>query len=115
MIGVMTCETARNLREFTRGTTPQSALRCKRVDLTGWSVFVTFEQDGHELTVTDVEVEVVDGGSIVRFTLTQEDTLGFKEGTGKVQVRACKDGKAIASRKNFIDIGGVLLDGVIGQ
>ena len=115
MIGVMTCETVKNLREFTRGTTPQSALRCKGVDLTDWDVFVTFEQGDHELTVTDVEVETVEGGSIVRFTLTQEDTLGFKEGTGKVQVRAVKDGKAIASRKNFVDIGGVLLDGVIGQ
>ena len=111
----MTCETAKNLREFTRGTTPQSALRCKGVDLSGWDVYVTFEQGTHELTVTDVEVEVVEGGSIVRFELSQEDTLGFKEGTGKVQVRAFKDGRAIASRKSYIDVAGVLLDGVIGQ
>ena len=115
MVVSVTCGAKKNLREFTRGTTPQSALMCKGIDLTGWSVFVTFEQGTHELTVTDVEVEVVEWGSIVRFTLTQEDTLGFKEGTGKVQVRAVKDGKAIASRKNFIDIGGVLLDGVIEQ
>lgn len=111
----MTCETGKNLREFTRGTTPQSALICKNVDLSGWEVYVTFEQGDHELTVTDVDVEVVEGGSIVRFVLSQEETLGFKEGTGKVQVRAYKEGEAIASRKSYVDIAGVLLDGVISD
>ena len=111
----MTCETKKNLREFTRGTTPQSVLRCKGVDLSGWDVFVTFEQGAHELTVTDVDVEVVEWGSIVRFTLTQEDTLGFREGTGKVQVRAVRGREAIASRKSYVDVAGVLLDGVIGD
>ena len=109
----MTCDTKKNLREFTRGTTPVGVFRCLGVDLSGWSVFVTLRQGAYELTVTDVTVEVVEWGSLVRYQLSQEDTLGFREGEVKAQVRAYKDGEAIASRKSYVDIAGVLLDGVI--
>ena len=111
----MGCDKRQNLDEFARGTTPEGVLRCKGIDLSGWSVFVTFEQGAHELTVNDVEVEPAEWGSLVRYQLTQEDTLGFKEGFVNVQVRAVKDGKAIASYKSQVNVLGVLLDGVISD
>lgn len=109
----MACDRRQAFDEFARGTTPVGVFRCKNVDLSGWRVFVTFEQGAYELTKDDVTVEVVEWGSLVRCKLSQEDTLGFREGEVKAQVRAYRDGEAIASRKTYVSVAGVLLDGVI--
>ena len=111
----MACDEGVRLDEFARGTTPEGVLRCKGVDLSGWRVFVTFEQGAHELTVDDVTVEPAEWGSLVRYVLSQEDTLGFKEGYVSVQVRAVKGARAIASYKSQVNVLGVLMDGVISD
>lgn len=111
----MGCDSRQSFNEFARGTTPTCVLRCKGVDLSGWSVFVTLEQGAYEVTVSDVEVEVEEWGSLVRCRLSQDETLGFREGEVKAQVRAFKDGEAIASRKTYVGVAGVLLDGVISD
>lgn len=111
----MACDRRQAFGEFARGTTPTCVIRCKGVDLGGWSVFVTLEQGSYELTKDDVTVEVNEWGSLVRCQLSQDETLGFREGEVKAQVRAYRDGEAIASRKTYVSVAGVLLDGVISD
>ena len=101
-----------------RGTTPTVAMSCD-VDLTGWNVYLTFAQEWHVLTVTDVHVTPVqeDGkvvGCVVSAVLSQDDTLGFRAGDMQVQVRACKDGMAIASQIVRADVKDVIFEEVIG-
>lgn len=104
-----------------RGTTPPFRLIFKNIDLTGWDVYITFEQYGkteleNELTVSGKDLQVVSTGAEsceVFLTLTQEQTLSFNEGRVDVQMRAFKDGAAVASKKKNVSMKDILLDGVI--
>ena len=95
-----------------RGTTPTALFRCN-LDLTGWDVFVTFEQTGVELTKTDATVQSEDGGCTVMVKLSQNDTLNFKVGDAQAQIRAYRNGKAVASSVFYFQVQDVLMDGVI--
>lgn len=97
-----------------RGTTPTFTYDVD-ADLRGWDVYATFEQDDVEITRKPVDVEPTGGGSTCLVELTQEDTLLFHEGRAKTQLRAIKDGVAVASTVFAFDVGGILLDGAIPQ
>ena len=90
-----------------QGTTPTVSLRCD-IDLTGWRVQVTLKAGETRLVFEDVRVEPQSFGCIVAFELTQEETLQLDCGTVKAQVRAEKDGKAVASTIAYTHIGKVL-------
>ena len=96
-----------------RGTTPTFNIECD-VDLTGYTIFVTLEQGNKEFTLTP-ECEATEDGCVLSVTLTQEQTLVFDDrGAASMQVRAIDQaGLAIASNIMTVDIGKILLDGVI--
>ena len=96
-----------------RGTTPTFNIECD-VDLTGYTIFVTLEQGNKEFTLTP-ECEATEDGCVLSVTLTQEQTLVFNDrGAASMQVRAIDQaGLAIASNIMPVDIGKILLDGVI--
>lgn len=105
-----------------RGTTPPFKLVFNSIDLTGWSVYITFEQkrkqtpEPFEFTIMPDELEVIstgDNSCNVIFSLTQEQTLDFGEGSVEIQMRAYKDGAAIAGKKKSFSVKDILLDGVI--
>ena len=102
-----------------RGTTPTFVIDVTDLDLTGWDIYVTFEQKKYEFTVSDCAVVPTDTGCQVEVELSQAQTLGFKgsdEGVeATVQVRAYKDGKAEATSKFTFDVYEVSLDGEIPQ
>ncbi len=97
-----------------RGTTPTFTYDVD-ADLTGWDVYATFEQEGVEITRKPVDMEPTEGGSTCSVELTQEDTLLFHEGRAKTQLRAIKDGVAVASTIFSFDVGEILLNGQIPQ
>lgn len=108
-----------------RGTTPDFILTVEGRDLTDKTVFVTLAQDRKKITKTNDEIEIetviVDRGqasertdSVISFSLTQEETLGFKEGDTEVQVRFIdSDDYAEATEIVSVEIGAVLLEKVI--
>lgn len=100
-----------------RGTTPTFTFEVD-VDLTGWDVYVSFKQ-GTKDPITRKQPEIVpanDGGCICSVELTQAETLEFKAGKqASAQLRAYKDGEAVASTIFEFGVGEILLDGEIPQ
>lgn len=103
-----------------RGTTPPFTLTFQQIDLTGWDVYITFEQKQKtellEFSIMPDELEIISTGENsckVIFSLTQEQTLRFVEGSVEIQMRAYKDGSAIAGKKKSFSVKDILLDGVI--
>ena len=94
-----------------RGTTPtvEITVGC---DLTGHDVYVTFEWYSGQLTKSGADLEIDAGDeSTVTVALTQADTLAFPEDkTVKVQLRAVKDGQAIATEVGTVTASEVLLE-----
>lgn len=98
-----------------RGTTPTIPLTVD-YDLTGYTVYVTFRSGGHEQTFTNERLTIEPGESTsISVPLTQEETLALDVGNAEIQVRAIKDGAAIATDSKSIDVGRILLDGVIDE
>lgn len=99
-----------------RGTTPAITLTVD-ADLTGWAVYVTLRNKCHSLTIENdrLTIEAEEGISTVVFALTQEETLAFSVGSCEVQVRAIHNGTAIASDIASVDVGRILLEGVIDE
>ena len=97
-----------------RGTTPVIPL-VVYADLTGWTIYATLRNAGNLLTISNdrIEVSYSEGKTEVAFSLTQEETLAFSVGTCEVQIRAIKDGTAIATDIANLDVGRILLEGVI--
>lgn len=103
-----------------RGTTPTVAIHVD-ADLTAWTLYVTFRAGQATLTVTSADDAMTvesdgDGGTNVKFKLTQAQTLGFKNGeTVQVQMRAVSESgdTAIATDIGQMKFGGILLDGEI--
>ena len=69
-----------------RYTTPLERLTVKRVDLTDYDVYVTYRQGRVALTISDPEVSLDGGDTIIQTRLTQRQTAGFRGGTVRVQV-----------------------------
>ena len=99
-----------------RGTTPAIVLTVD-ADLTGYTVYVTLKNGGKELTILNsgLTITVDQGESTIAFSLTQQQTLDFKVGTCEVQVRAIKDGTAIATDIQTLEVGRILKEGVIDE
>ena len=97
-----------------RGTTPLITLTVP-MDLRGWSVYITLKNGVKQLTFENdmVSVDYADGISTLRFVLTQEQTLSFKVGECEIQLRAAKDGSAVASSIGTVKIERIIMDGVI--
>ena len=95
-----------------RGTTPTNVFRVN-VDLTDATVFVTYSQRDKiiiEKTGSDLEVT----STQISSKLTQEDTLAFRPGSVKIQIRYVKsDGTADASNIISTTSEEILKDGVI--
>ena len=99
-----------------RGTTPTCTFTTN-VDLTGCTVFVTFQQNGQtviEKTGTDLTITATDTGSTVALTLTQLETLALEPGRVLVQIRYVDSfGTADASSIITATAEAILKDGVI--
>lgn len=99
-----------------RGTTPD--IRCNAsFDLTGYSVYVAIGPKPLKswVLVNPDDITVERNGNVTRimFRLTQEQTLACKAGKAFLQIRAVKDGNAIASDMVSIEIADVIEGGVI--
>lgn len=96
-----------------RGTTPTITVTAD-ADLSDMNVHLAL--DAGTLIVKsgdDLDVEYADGVTTVTAQLTQADTLAFKTGNCKVQLRAFNaDGsKALATDIGTITVSGILEDG----
>lgn len=98
-----------------RGTTPIIKLKAK-FDLRGWNLYITLKQGlvSYTFENDDTEIEYDGTYSSVSFMLTQEQTLSFNEnGKVEIQLRAAKDGAAVASKIATVDVYRILMGGVI--
>lgn len=95
-----------------RGTTPTNTFSVN-VDLTGATVFVSYEQDGAvvlEKTGSDLTV----GTNSVEVVLSQNDTLAFHPGKVNIQIRYIDAfGTADASNIMATTAERIIKDGVI--
>ena len=103
-----------------RGTTPDYILTLANYDLTSKRVYVTISQRGKKVTYTneDVEINVDSTGqtpaSTIALTLTQEETLGFVEGSVGLQVKIIdSEGHVDATKITALQIDRALLERVI--
>lgn len=80
-----------------QGTTPTIQITINDIDLNEMqNIYVVFEQNGYILKKESSDLNIE--GNIISVSLTQEETLNFKEGTCNIQLRMItKGGVAIAS------------------
>lgn len=105
-----------------RGTTPTITLTVDK-DVSTWTLYATFRSGMHNVTLENdrmtVELEPAteteEVKTLITLTLTQEETLALGVGNAEVQVRAIKDGTAIATDIKNIDVGRIIKDGVIDE
>ena len=100
-----------------RGTTPTITLESE-FDFTGWYLYVTIVNGVKSFTFENdsLTMKRENGKSLISFTLTQEQTLSFKSGTMcEVEIRACKDGAAVATDIKSVSVDRILKDGAIGE
>lgn len=97
-----------------RGTTP-TFLFDVDTDLSMWDVYASFGQYGKALvTWKPTMVEPTDDGCTVTVKLTQQETLMFASGVpAQAQLRACKDGSAVATGIWEFKVTPIILDGEI--
>ena len=86
---------------MTRGTTPTYRISFKEaIDFEEVDTFqVTIQQNRHQLTKTD---GVIEDDKLLIY-LTQEETLGFMDGTAELQVRGKFKGD-IAFASNIVEV-----------
>ena len=98
-----------------RGTTPTLTLTVD-ADISDWTVYASFKANGEVFTFENDRLQMTaeDDVTTILLTLTQEETLAMR-GSAEVQVRAIKNGTAIATDIQRIDVDRVLKDGVIDE
>lgn len=98
-----------------RGTTPTLTLTVD-ADIVGWTVYASFRTNGMVFTFENDRLQMTseDDVTTILLTLTQEETLAMR-GSAEVQIRAIKDGTAIATDIQRVDVGRILKDGVIDE
>lgn len=98
---------------MTRGTTPTIRITVKGVEsLEGNDLYVTIKQGCVNLTIEGDALTINE--NTIEFTLTQEQTLMFRQGPAKIQVRGRHGETAWASQVVTADsINPILRDGVI--
>lgn len=104
-----------------RGTTPTYTLTVD-ADLTGWTCYVTLKGmgkllnlEGDRLTIEAAPSEGGQASTTIGFDLTQKETLAFKVGKCEVQVRAIRDGAAIATDIGVLQVDRILREGEIHE
>lgn len=80
-----------------QGTTPTIQITINDIDLNEMqNIYVVFEQNGYILKKESSDLDVE--GNVISVSLSQEETLNFKEGACNIQLRMItKGGVAIAS------------------
>lgn len=80
-----------------QGTTPTIQITINNIDLNEMqNIYVVFEQNGYILKKESSDLDIE--GNVISVSLSQEETLNFKEGTCNIQLRMItKGGVAIAS------------------
>lgn len=104
-----------------RGTTPVYVIRVTGIETSLIDdVYITFEQEksNQELTKHLPDIRIVEGDeekeTYVYLQLTQEETLAFQKGSGKLQIRFLdKEGNAFKSVIVNTQISDVLYEEVI--
>jgi hypothetical protein len=98
-----------------RGTTPTLTLTVD-ADIVGWTIYASFRTNGKVYTFENDRLQMTaeDDVTTILLTLTQEETLAM-HGSAEVQIRAIKDGTAIATDIQRVDVGRILKDGVIDE
>ena len=103
-----------------RGTTPDYILTLTDYDLTSKRVYVTISQRGPQINKTNEDVEIVVDTSgtttvsTISFALSQQETLGFAEGSAAVQVKIIdSEGHVDGTKSAAIQIDKALLERVI--
>ena len=98
---------------MTRGTTPTFIITVKDLDtLQNNSVYVTFKQSDVCLTLKDKDITIEENR--ISLYLTQEQTLQFRHGLAKLQVRGVDiNGTAWASNIVNVPINPVLCGEVL--
>ena len=98
-----------------RGTTPTLTLTVD-ADIVGWTVYASFRTNGKVYTFENDRLQMTseDDVTTILLTLTQEETLEM-HGSAEVQIRAIKNGTAIATDIQRVDVGRILKDGVIDE
>ena len=97
-----------------QGTTPTETITVD-ADLRDWTCYVTIKNGQSKLTIGSDRLALEYGAnkSTITFTLTQQETLSLPSGTAKVQLRAVRNGTAIATDIQSIKVLPVLQEGVI--
>lgn len=101
---------------ISRGTTPIVPLTVD-ADISDWTIYVTFESGSNEITLENDRITCTyeDSKTKILCPLTQEETLKLN-GVCEIQVRAIKDGTAVATEPPVtVDVGRILLEGVINE
>ena len=98
-----------------RGTTPTITLTVD-ADISDWTIYATFQSGANEITLDNerLTVSYTQDKTTVLCTLTQEETLKLN-GVCEVQIRAIKGGTAIATDIQTVDVGRIILEGVINE
>lgn len=95
-----------------RGATPTNEF-ATNVDLRGASVWLTYKQDGRTI-VERTNAGLVIEENAIKCTLTQQETLAFKEGEVEIQARYITE-EGVADGSNIVKapVERILKDGVI--
>lgn len=81
-----------------RYTTPTHTLTVEGADLTGASIWVTYEGSaGNTFTVTDMDVTLDGEDTVLEITLTEEQTASLATGKARVQVNWTNGGRRAAT------------------
>ena len=85
-------------------------------DIADWTVYASFKTNGEVYTFNNdrMQMTVEDDVTTILLTLTQEETLAM-HGSAEVQVRAIKNGNAIATEVKRVDVGRIIKEGVIHE
>ena len=101
-----------------RGTTPTITMTVD-ADLTDWTVYTSIRGKCKcgVVTFDDSRLTKAYDGELttMMLTLTQEETLALDVGMVEFQLRAIKDGTAIATTIEKVPVGQILQDGVIDE
>lgn len=98
-----------------RGTTPELQIAVNGVEVGKLTkMYLTLKQNNYEITITEDDIGIDEADNLIKIPLTQEQTLGFKDGYVNIQLRAMVDDSAIASDIKSVPIEHILMDGEIG-
>lgn len=98
-----------------RGTTPTLTITVD-ADVHDWETHVYISNAGNVLDLEGARLDMSYDGSVtsITFTLTQAETLAFDASPCDLQVRAYKDGIAVATDIRRVAVGRILKGGVLG-